>query len=270
MDTLGSRKKSRVVKNLSAGCKEWQPSDPGNVDLETLDSKKDWLKSVSSIKERDESKVEFYMNETYAQQRIFLNSAPAVTHILNEWPVLLEEKYMISHFDRLCALNSGQCMDAFQNKTTALNERLKTLITKKKNKTCTVNDNNLNCNLQMVATYFNEDIKLIYQAHEKPLTRVQVAELPEIAAPNIVFLDNENIYYLLVEKTIVSETASLSTSLQLLMAAYFNLNMEYPVHCQNTLEFLQRFVFKINPKEGSKVRKGRTLNKVISLISKIQ
>ncbi|XP_063357737.1 uncharacterized protein LOC134648758 isoform X3 [Cydia amplana] len=104
----------------------------------------------------------------------------------------------------------------------------------------------------------------------KPLTRVQVAELPEIAAPNIVFLDNENIYYLLVEKTIVSETASLSTSLQLLMAAYFNLNMEYPVHCQNTLEFLQRFVFKINPKEGSKVRKGRTLNKVISLISKIQ
>lgn len=123
-DTLGSRKKSGVIRNLSAGCKEWQPCDPENADLQTLDSKRDWLKSVSFIKEREESQVELHMQETYAQRRTFLNKTPAVTSMQDEWPILLEEKYMILHFDRLCGLNSGQCIqEGF--------ERLKTLVIKK-------------------------------------------------------------------------------------------------------------------------------------------
>lgn len=71
---LGSTKKSRTIKNLSAGCKEWPPSDPDNENLETLQSKKDWLKSNSRIERKQKwnhtCKIPMHSRENFSTQHL--------------------------------------------------------------------------------------------------------------------------------------------------------------------------------------------------------
>lgn len=103
------------------------------------------------------------MNDTYSLQRTFLNStpAPAVTSIANEWPILLEEKYMIIHFDRLCGLNSNLCMDNFRSKITKLHEKITALLPKKQTNAFEKEENDITL-LQLISKYFKEDLSFIY------------------------------------------------------------------------------------------------------------
>lgn len=91
-----------------------------------------------------------------------------------------------------------------------------------------------------------------------------------------MFTETDKIYYLVVEKHIISEISTFSDSVKILCAAYYLFNLAYPQEVQCVLEFMQRYIFKINPTEGSKVKKttkqlrGNILAKVLSLINKLR
>ena len=49
----------------------------------------------------DEEFVKSAMDRTYATQRFFINNKNSVSEIRKEWPFLLEENYILSHFQVL-------------------------------------------------------------------------------------------------------------------------------------------------------------------------
>lgn len=49
----------------------------------------------------DEEFVKSAMSHTYATQRFFINAKRSVTEIRREWPFLLHENYILSHFEAL-------------------------------------------------------------------------------------------------------------------------------------------------------------------------
>ncbi|XP_047132076.1 uncharacterized protein LOC124811048 [Hydra vulgaris] len=65
-----------------------------------------------------------------------------------------------------------------------------------------------------------------------------------------------NSFYLVVDRhVIINNLANPLLALVVLFAAYYVLNVGYPVEIAATLEFLQRCIIKINPEKGNKIEK---------------
>lgn len=74
-----------------------------------------------------------------------------------------------------------------------------------------------------------------------------------------------------MEKEKIEEVNDFITSLKLLFALYFNLNVAYPVGNGCTLEFIQIYLMKINPDQGTKNKKKKSFKqKIISVISALR
>lgn len=100
------QKKKRKTTRDSLGCINWQP-----VDLplgETKESQQN-LKSLLIVEfeknKPDEDFVKSAMSRTYATQRFYINNKKSITQVRKEWPFLLEENYILLHFEVLVGKN---------------------------------------------------------------------------------------------------------------------------------------------------------------------
>jgi hypothetical protein len=107
-ETSGTARKkvatSKLVKD-SYGCVSWQPDLPSGETSDSQNEKKEWLISefLKSLEERDQVKIQQYMEKTYASQRFLLNgiNKPSVIALKNHWPFLLTSDGLLAHFNRL-------------------------------------------------------------------------------------------------------------------------------------------------------------------------
>lgn len=76
------------------------------------------------------------------------------------------------------------------------------------------------------------------------------------------------LFYIVQEQNIIAECSNFLDAIHSLFAVYFMLDREYPSQSSTILEFIQRYVFKINPVDGNK---GKSLQKrkIFTLIEKI-
>jgi hypothetical protein len=163
-DRAVSKKKMKTIHNLSAGCKEWEPTIPEEETSESLREKQLWLATNSTIKERDELKLQLFMDITYPYLRQFLNTSPTISSVVAEWPILMEPKYMLQHFDRLCCINSSECMKTCLEKMKIAVSKINIIL--KLTKTAADEDDDLLKFMTLVGKYFKEEFDVaLFQNH---------------------------------------------------------------------------------------------------------
>lgn len=96
-------KRKRKTLRDSYGTVNWQPVNlPGEETKESQKERKDFLISEFSKEMRDVEKVKDHMLMTFASQRFFINKGKiSIIDIKREWPFLLEESYMLQHYQNL-------------------------------------------------------------------------------------------------------------------------------------------------------------------------
>lgn len=77
-----------------------------------------------------------------------------------------------------------------------------------------------------------------------------------------------DIFYIIQEQKIIVECDNFIDAIICLFSLYFSLDLEYPKSYSSILEFLQRYLFKINPVSGCKGNSAQQ-RKIFSLIEKI-
>lgn len=84
------------------GCSNWQPEE-NEVPPETLAEKKMFL--FNAVQDKNylfTDQISCALQETYAQQRFFINKeTPTINLIKNEWPILLKKEGIFHHFNQL-------------------------------------------------------------------------------------------------------------------------------------------------------------------------
>lgn len=94
------------LKNRSAGCTNYNPK----IQISNNDAlkMKTWLQNEHKKvgKHRNSTKIKQFLTETFAHQRDYILELPVkpVTAMVDEWPLLFEEKYLVDHFKMLCSL----------------------------------------------------------------------------------------------------------------------------------------------------------------------
>ena len=101
-------------------------------------------------------------------QRLFLNKcdAPTIEEIVTEWPVLLTTPVTFWHFEKLTSKNINVLEEQFTHKAP------KILQLGQQNKIKVTCENSyLQC-LEVIAKYFNEDLKILVDEQDKVYTSV--------------------------------------------------------------------------------------------------
>lgn len=102
------------------------------------------------------------MEVTYSYARQFLNTAPTISAVIAVWPILMEPKYMVKHFEKLCCINTSECMSIFTEKKIRTIEKIKSIL-KDTEATATEDIDNVQTLLKLVCKYLKEDITIIFQ-----------------------------------------------------------------------------------------------------------
>ncbi|XP_039680532.1 uncharacterized protein LOC120574295 isoform X2 [Perca fluviatilis] len=91
----------------SYGCVRWQPEDyPDGETPASLEEKKLEMMDIFSregLKGTERGRVKDLMAITYAKQREYINAkpSPSILDVGKEWPFLLSQKFLLSHFTTL-------------------------------------------------------------------------------------------------------------------------------------------------------------------------
>lgn len=94
---------------------EWQPvvSLSGGID-----SMKEFLSEQSLLvrSQRDMLTISKFMEETYGLQRQDINNNLPVEELLNTWPLLREQEFLIMHFEKLTGVNMSLLISSVEEK----------------------------------------------------------------------------------------------------------------------------------------------------------
>ncbi|KAK3915709.1 Cell death activator CIDE-3 [Frankliniella fusca] len=286
LNSTGKRKRNPQKNKGKCGTKSWQPDHPQNEDDASLAEKKKWLQleSKKSVRDRDNNKVQEYMELTYSSQRLYLNlKEPTVEEVQREWPLLLETEYLLKHSERLILEfdRKEEFMSSLKLKKvlavieeTVIIDKAKAIMEKdetaKEEKMKQANDameivhnaktiNPIVGTILLVAYKFQELKKgrsLIFLHMEEGSTRDEIAAAPSSAAPSIVVVGRSiyeaTCYYVVAEHRILSASSLASEAVTVLYCLFYIFNMAFPSQLGHTWEFLQRYFFKNNPEDGSK------------------
>lgn len=90
-----------------------------------------------------------------------------------------------------------------------------------------------------------------------------------------LFLDCDNNicskFTIVIEKQTIAEFMNFMEAFECLFAVYYNFNMAYPKQTACILEFIQRYILKIHPDQGTKNKKKNSSKlKIISLTNKLR
>lgn len=99
------------------GCVNWQP-EVEHLLPETLDVKKIFLwNAVHKDNFMFDDRIFILLEETYTQQRFFINkSTPVIEEIKTEWPILLKKEAISFHFEKLMGTPINNLEEAFMLK----------------------------------------------------------------------------------------------------------------------------------------------------------
>nr|XP_023012729.1 uncharacterized protein LOC111502798 isoform X1 [Leptinotarsa decemlineata] len=245
-DIVVNNKKTEMSRR--AGCTNWDP--PVNEPTGSY---------MSQITENDEH-LEEKLQKCFPEQRRFLNKNPSLAAIKKECPVLLTRVGATFHFYKLTNSDMANLEPAVAMK---FDKFLKLNgfenVIHKESKLLTI--------IEIVARYFKEDLNLIYAEPNNILVPTEIESHPQIIRTGNT-LYTYLVYY---EKTPVNPNgfSTFEEAFQLAFAIYFNFNLKYPANISLTMEFIQRYFFKIHPDSGSKANKP-SFSRVVNLMNKLR
>lgn len=149
-------------------CSNWQP-EIDHLEPETLKEKTDSL-NESTLDQNftlngDTIKL---LNDTYASQRLFLNSKPELEVIQKEWPILLFNSGVVFwHFQKLMSLDIEDLQCKFLERENKIFKfGMENTFTQFNTIPDDENDKHQQC-LQVIADYFKENIQLFITKIDK-------------------------------------------------------------------------------------------------------
>lgn len=275
----------------SYGCVRWQPEDyPDGETSASLEEKKLEMIDIFSregLKGAERGRVEDLMAITYAKQREYINAkpSPSILDVGKEWPFLFSQKFLLSHFTTLTnvelytRLNEDmdkkgkRLLDFFSSQITKWRKEVRAVL-KEAIKKDREGSDGLAAMLVMLAHFKEQEESLFLIADETTTPADAEAQLSLPVTPRIIMLGETILtakkWMLSIEGRVVippgAHMADFTTALAALFACYYVFNLEYQVEASTTLEFVQRFLVRINPDSNkctAKEQMSKTTGRVV-------
>uniref|UniRef100_UPI003AAB2257 uncharacterized protein n=1 Tax=Centroberyx gerrardi TaxID=166262 RepID=UPI003AAB2257 len=263
----------KCARTDSYGCINWQPSElPEGETRESLREKKEELKSIftqEGQKGADRGRVNELMMITCEPQHRAINAAPApsIHQLKSEWPFLFMKRFLIQHFSTLTGIElesrlresiAGKGRRFFKAQLLRWSKEVRTVLADIERESGDV-DPGLAAILVMMA-FFKEKEDSLFLLADVTTTQADVeTQLSLPSTPRIILLGDSILApkkrMLALEGKVVIEPShlqmNLTSALAVLFGSFYVFNIEYQEEAATTLEFIQRFLVRINP-ENSK------------------
>ncbi|XP_048011373.1 uncharacterized protein LOC125263257 isoform X1 [Megalobrama amblycephala] len=275
----------------SYGCVRWQPEDypDGETSASLVEKKLEMMDIFSreGLKGTERGRVEDLMAITYAKQREYINAkpSPSILDVGKEWPFLFSQKFLLSHFTTLTnvelytRLNEDldkkgkRLLDFFSSQITKWRKEVRAVL-KEAIKKDREGSDGLAAMLVMLAHFKEQEESLFLIADETTTLADAEAQLSLPITPRIIMLGETILtakkWMLSIEGRVVippgAHMADFTTALAALFACYYVFNLEYQVEASTTLEFVQRFLVRINPDSNkctAKEQMSKTTGRVV-------
>ncbi|CAN7978200.1 unnamed protein product [Ixodes persulcatus] len=217
------------------------------------------------------------MSETYATQRLQINSSKGVGKVKEDWQFLFEEHHLLSHAELLLGFNVSEVF--YDNMKKVGLQRYRYAYSQLKNeavKRCLKDIEDANKALKNVTpeydstpllllALFCEDIELIF----KNVENATDSDLGDMDPSPIICVKGANNhtaseFTICVDTVPVMTTGSRASSFKFMFLLYFVLNISFPEEVGLTLEFTQRGIATINPPRGTKILKRKKKQQCVS------
>ncbi|XP_041960247.1 uncharacterized protein LOC121718897 isoform X1 [Alosa sapidissima] len=273
----------------SYGCVRWQPEDyPDGETSASLEEKKLEMLDIFSqegLKGAERGRVEDLMAITYAKQREYINAnpSPSILDVGKEWPFLFSQKFLLSHFTTLTnvelytRLNEDldkkgkRILDFFSSQITKWRKEVRAVLKEALKKDREGTDG-LAAMLVMLAHFKEQEESLFLLADVTTTPADAEAQLSLPITPRIIMLGETILtserWMLSIEgRVVIPPSADFTSALATLFACFYVFNLEYQVEASTTLEFVQRFLVRINP-DSSKCTAKEQISKMTGRVVK--
>ncbi|KAM9771113.1 uncharacterized protein ACBT44_004586 isoform 1-T1 [Syngnathus typhle] len=283
----------------SYGCVRWQPENyPDGETSASLEEKKLEMLDIFSqegLMGSERGRVGDLMAITYAKQREYINAnpPPSIANVGKEWPFLFSQKFLLSHFTTLTNIDistrlnedlekkSRRVLDFFRSQITRWGNEVRALL-KEAPKEDREGTDGLSAILVMLAHFKEQEDSLFLLADVTTTPADAEAQLSLPITPRIIMLGETVLtakkWMLSIEGRVIIPPAAhlpdFTIALATLFACYYVFNLEYQVEACTTLEFIQRFLVRINPdsskcsaKEQMSRKSGRVVKRKTSYMN---
>ncbi|XP_039646970.1 uncharacterized protein LOC120552998 [Perca fluviatilis] len=272
---------SKCSKTDSYGCVNWHPIDlPQGETPESVEGKRKQMVELFSVegpRAAERAWVEEYMIKTYASQRYTINAnpPPGMDEIQEKWPFLFLKRFLCNHFATLTGIDidarfvgclgtkGKKILHFFQSQLARWNKEVRKVLQDIEKAGCDKVNHGVACTLTTMA-FFKEDVDALFLPADVTATAADInSSLSAPSTPRLIALGDSvleaNGWMLTVDGKVIigpQELPDFDSALAALFSCFYSFNIQYQTEAENTLEFIQRFIVRINP-EGSKC-KSRT------------
>ncbi|XP_073668305.1 uncharacterized protein [Paramisgurnus dabryanus] len=282
---------SKCSKTDSYGCINWHPFDllqdetPESVELKRDTMVK--LFSEEGPRAAERGQVEELMKTTYASQRYAINKnpPPSIDQLKEQWPFLFMKRYLCAHFNTLTGIDINtrlteslsrkgkKVLQFFESQLKRWNKDVRTVL----KDISSAEKGDIDYGVASVITimaYYKEKEESLFLLADVTATSADVQEsLTVPSTPRLIAFGDSVLHakrwMLTMEGRVIIESQDLTdfqSALAVLFGCYYAFNVQYQEEAAATLEFLQRFILRINPdgtKCQSKTRISRTSGKKV-------
>ena len=137
--------------------------DKLKAELNTLSASKPWK---FEDEERNSKSVDALMHQTYAEQRQAVNKSSCPMRVVEEFPFLIEQEFLMKHFQTLSGKDSDLILCNFLSKS----DKVISYFEQNDSEISKLADipNATMKALLLIITHFKEDSRFIFQQHEVP------------------------------------------------------------------------------------------------------
>ncbi|XP_041829977.1 uncharacterized protein LOC121635872 [Melanotaenia boesemani] len=270
----------------SYGCINWQPQEyPDGETPNSLEEKRKEMVDIftqEGLRAAERGRVKDLMTVTYLKQREDINAdpSPSILDISQQWPFLLSWKFLLSHFTTLTGVDlhtrlkddmdkkGKRLLEYFRSQMMSWTKEVKVLL-KDALKEDREGTDGLAALLVMM-THFKEAedaLLILADVTTTPADAEEHLVLP--STPRLIALGDTvwsaNKWMLSIEGHVVIPHSppmpDFTTALAVYFASFYVFNIEYQVEAVTTLEFVQRFLARINPDSTKCTAKVQTSKK---------
>ncbi|XP_034567502.1 uncharacterized protein LOC117832466 [Notolabrus celidotus] len=289
---------SKCSKTDSYGCISWHPLNlPADETPESVEEKRKAM--VNSFSEEgpraaEHGQVEEFMKITYATQRYAINSnpPPSIDEMKDQWPFLFLKKFMCGHFYTLTGIEiGGRLLDTLCRKGKKVIHFFESQLQRWKKEVRKVlkdiddGEEDINHGVASVLTlmaFFKENEDALFLLADVTATSADVeGSLPIPSTPRLIARGDSvftaTSWMLTMEGQVLIQPQELTdfpSALAVLFCCYYIFNVQYQEEAASTLEFIQRFILRLNP-DGSKCQatsmisrtSGKRVNRKLSSLN---
>ncbi|XP_056623049.1 uncharacterized protein LOC130436430 isoform X1 [Triplophysa dalaica] len=272
-DTEEATPEKRAVVQDTYGCVNWEVKFmPLSETAESLQLKKEKMKSLSQTSDWNEKEVKDLMRSTYYCQRKDINKGKDMKTLNDEWPFLFQESGMEVHFKDLTGIplketflesidrKGNRLLHFMRNICANKNKRVlqavaKLQVLRGQRNGCSEDVKDM---ILLLLSYFDEKEEVLLRYVEETSLAKDV-ELENLPVTPCIIVCGPSCYaavhfMLAVDRKIVNDNiTSFISAVCLMLGSYYSFNIHYPTELASVLEFLQRCFFLINPEKGTKV-----------------